>query len=426
MYTDNRKKIAISIIIFIVFIFILTGFSNKIENPIINKDENYTSIPNRQNLENQNVQNKNSDNDIGYQTIFNKSEDKNDSDLLKASFANQDISIDNNNDNKNNQLDQNDNNNQDNLEEENNLNENVGNPDTTNPNIPTPPIPDEEIDNLPPTTNLSDLTIKINGKLITDNPINIVSQVVASEISPSFHPEAIKAQAVATHSYIRYNNNKGISPSVGGRTPADNIKKLSSQVINKLVYYNNEISNTVYHATSAGRTNSSADVWGGTIPYLISVDSFYDDGNRFSKAKNWNTKVIIDKNRVQNMVKKNANIILPFGMENDWFQFLPQSQGGLTSGGYIARINLFNNTHANGKTITGRDIREKILVENGKFLLKSPKFDINYLNNNFIFSTYGYGHGVGMSQDGANGYASNSSYSYIDILKHYYTGVQVK
>ncbi|MDK2802832.1 MAG: SpoIID/LytB domain-containing protein [Oscillospiraceae bacterium] len=429
MYTDNRKKIAISILIFIIIIiFILNGFSNKIENPKIKKDESYASIidnSNNNNLETQNVEDKNSNYNLDYQTIFNNKLENNDNhSLVEATFNDQDILIDNNENNKPYKNDDA----EYNPDKDDNftINPDIPTPNIPVPNIPYPPKPEEEINPTPPTTNLSDLTIKINGKLITDSPINIVSQVVSAEMSPNFHPEAIKAQAVASHSYIRYNNDKGIYPSVGVRPINDNIKNLSAQVINKLVYYNNEISNTVYHATSAGKTNASVDVWGGAIPYLISVDSFYDDGNRFSNAKNWNTKVIIDKNRIQNMVKKNANINLPFGKEKDWFQFLSQSQGGLTSGGYIARINLFNNTHANGKAITGRDIREKILVENGKFLLKSPKFDINYSDNNFIFSTYGYGHGVGMSQDGANGYAANSLYSYIDILKHYYTGVQVR
>ena len=75
----------------------------------------------------------------------------------------------------------------------------------------------------------------------------------------------------------------------------------------------------------------------------------------------------------------------------------------------------------NGKarTITGRVLRENILS------LKSAKFEVKVEGDQFIFTTYGYGHGVGMPQIGANLYAKNEKWSYQKILKHYYTGVTI-
>ncbi len=267
-------------------------------------------------------------------------------------------------------------------------------------------------------SNLKNLKVKINGSIKTFTPLDIVSQIVAGEIGPSFHKEAIKAQAVAAHSYIRYNNDKGIVPSVVTRNPDSKIKNAVASVINKLVYYKGSIANTVYHATSGGRTNSSAEVWGGNIPYLVSVDSEYDDGNRFSGAKNWGEKVTLSRDKVKSLVEKNTSVRLIDGDEKNWFKL--SSTNPFTSGGYV------NSIYIGGQAFTGRNVRENILIDGSKWLLKSAKFDFKYDGANFIFTTYGYGHGVGMSQNGANGYATHKGFTYEQILKHYYTGVQIK
>lgn len=264
------------------------------------------------------------------------------------------------------------------------------------------------------------LSVKSGNKTIVGSPSEILSKVVAAEISSSFHPEAIKAQAIAAHSFIRYNNDKGVAPTVHIRDASSNIENITKSVSNKLIYYGNSIANTVYHATAAGRTNSSADVWGGHIPYLISVDSKYDNGNIFSGAKNWGEKVIINKNKVKSLVKQNTSISLIPNDELNWFRLASPGDNQYTSGGYINKIYL------GGQPYTGRNIREKALVDGSKWLLKSAKFDIDYNGNDFMFTTYGYGHGVGLSQDGANGYAKNEGYNYEKILKHYYPGVAIK
>lgn len=307
----------------------------------------------------------------------------------------------------------------------NSLNNNLSSNDvgvTQPPSLPNIPDSTPPSNSLPPSnpSQLKNLTVKINGQVITDSPISIVSKVVASEISPSFHKEAIKAQAVSTHSYIRYNNDNGVIPSVGSRNPDSKIYDAVASVINRLAYYNNSVANTVYHATSSGKTNSSKDVWGGNIPYLISVPSKYDDGNIFSGAKNWGVKVTIPKTKVKSLVKSSTGIILIDGDENNWFK-----TKDYTSGGYNNNMTIAGQSSYNGKSITGRALREQILVDN-TWYLKSAKFNVSYTPSDVIFTTYGYGHGVGLSQDGANGYATYENYTYDKILYHYFKGITIK
>ena len=90
--------------------------------------------------------------------------------------------------------------------------------------------------------------------------------------------------------------------------------------------------------------------------------------------------------------------------------------------GWVTSISVGGMTKANGKTIDGRTIREKVLG----YSLKSAAFDLKYDKNSdkFIFTTYGHGHGVEMSQYGAKALAENG-YTYKQILQHYFTGVEI-
>jgi len=99
-----------------------------------------------------------------------------------------------------------------------------------------------------------------------------------------------------------------------------------------------------------------------------------------------------------------------------WFEITDANRGG-----YVQKMTV-TDINGNSQTITGRKLRENIL----EYALKSHAFTFTYSNGNFIFITNGYGHGVGMSQTGANGYANNEGWSYKDILLHYYPGTNIK
>lgn len=258
-------------------------------------------------------------------------------------------------------------------------------------------------------------SVYINGSRHTGSAYDIVCQVVAAEMG-SAHKEALKAQAVAAYTYIAYENARGVSPSVAAKSPTAAVKQAVQEVIGEAVYYKGSLAFTCYHATSAGKTNSSKDVWGGNYPYLISVDSSIDeDAYRFEDTKR------ISSDTVAAAVERQLGISLD-GDPADWFEIL-----SYTDGGYVDNMAVGGETQYyydnNGKyyPITGRVVREAVLG------LRSACFTVEYLENRdeFLFTTYGYGHGVGMSQTGAMLMADQGD-SYVDILEHYFPGTTVR
>ena len=259
------------------------------------------------------------------------------------------------------------------------------------------------------------LTVYINGSRHTGSAYDIVCQVVAAEMGAG-HKEALKAQAVAAYTYISYENARGVSPSVAAKTATAAVKAAVQEVIGEAIYYKGSLAFACYHATSAGRTNSSKDVWGGVYPYLISVDSSIDEeAYRYEDTKRLSSDVVAAA------VEKQLGITLD-GDPADWFEVL-----SYTDGGYNNRMSVGGETEyyydANRKyyPITGRVLREAVLG------LRSACFTVEYLEgrDEFLFTTYGYGHGVGMSQTGAM-LMANQGDSYVDILEHYFPGTTVR
>jgi SpoIID/LytB domain protein len=259
--------------------------------------------------------------------------------------------------------------------------------------------------------------VTINGKTAVKqyDAIDILSQVVAAEMGSSFHTEALKAQAVAAHTYIKYYNNLGKAPSVPISAADDKIINAVKSVRDKLVYYDSKPINAVYHACAAGKTNSAADVWGGAVSYLVSVESKYDHlYSGYQSTKQYSVA------NFKSIIKEKVGIDLE-GSPSEWIKVLTR-----TSGGYVGNVSIGGEKtfvlNGKSKTITGRDLRENIL----SFGIKSAKFDYSANKSTVTFTTYGYGHGVGMSQVGANLYAQKEGLSYSKILTHYYKGTTVK
>lgn len=263
--------------------------------------------------------------------------------------------------------------------------------------------------------NSQTLSVTCNGKRYTDNAFDILCQVVMAEIGSS-KAEAVKAQAVATYTYISYENARGVSPSVVMKTPTTAVKKAVSEVLGEAIYYNGKLAFACYHATSAGRTNSSADVWGGSYPYLISVDSSIDeDAYRYKDTKR------ISSDAVMKAVEKQLGIELD-GDPSEWFEIISYTDGGYNNVVSVGgKTKYYYDATNKSYPITGRVLRESVLG------LRSACFEIEYLEDRdeFIFTTYGYGHGVGMSQTGAMLMAAEGS-DYIEILEHYFPGTTVQ
>ncbi len=278
-------------------------------------------------------------------------------------------------------------------------------PSSTAPSSSTTPTPTPE-----PTG--ATLTVTMNGAVTTDSAVNILSQIVAAEMSSGWPVEALKAQAVAAHSWILNQQAAGNpAPSVVGRTAAQSVINAVSEVAHLKMTYGGAAAFTPYFASSAGRTNGSHEVWGGTVPYLVSVDSSVD-----AAAPGYTGTVTKSAAEIAAMVLATTGIQLT-GDPSTWFTVVDH-----TSGGYNGNMTIGGQSSYNGKAITGRAIRDTILAGAG---LRSAAFDITTTTDSITFTTRGYGHGVGMSQWGAYFYAGEHGYSYAQILNHYYPGVTI-
>lgn len=235
--------------------------------------------------------------------------------------------------------------------------------------------------------------------------------VVAGEMPASFNEEALKAQAIASRTYAMYKmkNSNGTYDLVTDKTnqvyiTEDKMKKLWQEnfdyyfeKIKKAVYdtkdlimtYNGDVILSLYFARSNGKTEDAIAVFGSNQEYLKSVES---------PEENLTSEVTISKDKFCNKLNISCDAI---NISN----VLKSSSG---------RINSLN---INGKTFKGTEIRTL-------FDLKSTDFDIS-IGSEIKFVTKGYGHGVGMSQYGANKLAQNGK-NYEEILKHYYQNINIE
>lgn len=267
----------------------------------------------------------------------------------------------------------------------------------------------DETDVLSAYSSKEKLTVVSGGKKTTGKARDIVAQVVMTEMGTGFNEEALKAQAVAAYTYIKQQNANGVTPYLGLRSPSSDVEEAVDEVIGEAVYYKGSIAFTPFYATSAGVTAASADVWGGSYPYLVSVDSEIDE-----QARNYEVTTTMSADKVADRIDDAFGVDLYDYSDdpNDWFDIRSYTEGGR----YVDVI------YVGDKKTTGRAVREQALG------LRSAAFEIDYDadSDEFTFTTYGYGHGVGMSQTGANLYANEEGWDYIEILEHYYPGCRVR
>lgn len=257
---------------------------------------------------------------------------------------------------------------------------------------------------------------QVTGTYYTAGAREIIARAVVGEIWNEFPNEAVKAQAVAEYTYIKKNNEMGVSPTTALKTDVyDRIYKLVDEVLGEAIYYNGEMIQSVFFASSCGYTNSAENVWGVDYPYLRSVDCSLDK----TTDPNWGSTDSYSSDYIKNAVQNTLGIALT-GDPSKWFKI--NSRLDNREHGWVTSISVGGMTKANGKTIDGRTIREKVLG----YSLKSAAFDLKYdkSSDKFIFTTYGHGHGVGLSQYGAKALAENG-YTYKQILQHYFTGVEI-
>lgn len=249
---------------------------------------------------------------------------------------------------------------------------------------------------------------------------------VAAEMPLSYHEEALKAQAVACYtnalrlknsskSTDTYHISDDSSVHQGYLTQEQRKEKwgtdfekyeaklenIVKQVEKKAIYFNNDLCIAAFHAICSGKTESAENVWGEKVPYLVSVKSTGDN-----LSPNYSSTVVFDKNEFTEYGK-------PLGIKEDISSLKDIIKiTEKTKTGTVLKATV------NKKEFTGEEIRKA-------FSLKSAVFTVKCTKNSVTFTVTGYGHGVGMSQYGADFMARQGS-TYEEILKHYYTGVEIR
>lgn len=247
--------------------------------------------------------------------------------------------------------------------------------------------------------------------------------VVAAEMPAEFEVEALKAQALTARTYIVkqlmhkqtielpeganvtdtvmhqvYYNEEQLK-QLWGMSYEWKMKKIKEAVEatrGQILTYNNEPIEAAFFSTSNGYTENSEAYWQNAFPYLTSVESPWDT----QSPKFYEQMTISVREFEQRLGVK-----------------LPKDGSSIgkvlarTPGKRVALVDI------NGKQLTGREVREKLQ-------LKSTDFTWERQGNNIVITTKGYGHGVGMSQYGAN-FLAKQGKTYKEIVTYYYQGVQI-
>ena len=272
-------------------------------------------------------------------------------------------------------------------------------------------------------TSLEKIKVLKDGTVTECSVNDYVFGVVAAEMPALYEEEALKAQAVAAYTFVCYKKNTNTNTEYDISADPDTAQcfitreEAKARWGEKAEEYEKKIDNGIsvtqgdfliyeqvpifaaYHAISSGTTNSCADVWGNDVPYLKSVDS---SGDRL--VDGYLSEVIFSADELAEKLKVIGEAK---GEPKNYF-----NDCKATENGYVKSI-----TYC-GNQVSGSQVC-KLLG------LRSSNFTINFTDGNFTFSVKGYGHGVGMSQTGAD-YMAKQGSSYKEILLHYYVGATLQ
>lgn len=268
------------------------------------------------------------------------------------------------------------------------------------------------------------LLITAENKIVELDFDEYIKGVLIGEVPITYEIEALKAQALVARTYT-INKLKTNPNAHNGADMCDDINccqcyktkeyafaswddkeenekwaKLEEAVnatSNQVITYNGEVISAFFHANSGGKTENVKYVWGGIeIPYLQSVDgneeNVYQDMKVFTKEE----FASCINSLVDNYLEKNYDI-----------EILSYTDSG--------RVNMLK---IGDKEVKATELRKLTGIRSTNFRIQKDN------DENVIFYTVGYGHGVGMSQEGANNMAKRGS-KYDEIIKHYYTGVEI-
>lgn len=267
-----------------------------------------------------------------------------------------------------------------------------------------------------------------SGKVVTMDEREFLIGTLAAEMYPTYHPEALKAQAVAAYTYYCYRREaarKGGEAADFSDVPStfpdlytvegmqarwgnhfeEYYQKLSDAVdavYGETIRHNGEIIMAVYHAMSATATETAGVIWGKDLPYLKSVKSPGD-----TAAESYRSTVTVSVPDFAAAVET-LEVTLT-GEAAEWVDI-----AGIThsASGTVTAVTVGD------RVLTGRQLRTL-------FNLRSAVFNLTFEPTvGFTFAVQGYGHGVGMSQYGANCLAEQGK-TYREILSYYYADVEI-
>ena len=254
--------------------------------------------------------------------------------------------------------------------------------------------------------------------------------VVSAEMPASFEEEALKAQAVVARTYTIYkivkNDGKHEGADICDNSGCcqawiskedrlnkwdknerdDNWNKIVNAVNStqgKIITYEGEPINAFFHSNSGGETETPLNVWGGSgYPYLQSVSTSGEDAySQYSSETEFTKKEFEDK-----MKEYHSEFEINY-KEKDCIKILEYTEG-----------NRVKNVKIGNLELSGVEIRNI-------YGLRSANFKVEIIDDKIKFEVIGYGHGVGMSQTGADSLAKEGK-KYEDIIHHFYTGVEIE
>ena len=260
---------------------------------------------------------------------------------------------------------------------------------------------------------------------------DFVAGAVAAEMYPTYHLEALKAQAAASYTYYcvqREQERADPDPDLKGADFADTLSGLPryysdeelrerwgehydtyrqkideavDAVFGRTITYDGEPILAAYHAISSGATEDAAVVWGSSLPYLQPVAS---PGDKLSPS--YQSTVTFTPEELKEKLASVEGCTLGEDPAA-WISGEPQT----SSSGTVTKITI------GGAELTGTQLREALG-------LRSACFTVAYGDEGFTFTVLGYGHGVGMGQYGAD-YMARQGSDWEEILHYYYKGVVI-
>ena len=257
------------------------------------------------------------------------------------------------------------------------------------------------------------------GKVLEYSQEDYVTGVVLSEMPVSFGHEALRAQAIACRTYALYNILRGREHPYGAQLCTDPahcqafctpenaseekllaVKSAVQSTAGEIMLYDGAPILAVFHASSGKKTKSSAEVWGGELNYLVSVETPEWQINDGVINKNYTFSVQEFSSRIRTLCELS-------GLSDQ------QIANSIT-------VQKADSGKVTGVSVCGEFIGGTAFAN--ALGLRTSDFDVFCDGKNITVTCYGYGHGVGLSQYGAREMARQGANCY-DILSHYYSGI---